>query len=164
MITTPDSRSLADLHPQCRARAEKLLAQLAAEGLHLIVTSTWRSFEQQAALFAQGRTAPGPRVTNARPGSSYHNVRRALDVAFLRPDTGVLDWRWLSVSDGAAQIWRHIGAVGSSVGLQWGGLWNRPDRPHLEDSWCAACAQDAGPRGATHFDERGRCRVRRSAA
>lgn len=157
------SRSLADLHPQARAKAEKLLALAAAESIELLVTSTYRSFEQQERLYAQGRTEPGPRVTRAKPGSSFHNVRRALDVAFCRPETGVLDWLWLRDDPDAQRLWRRLGALAAGAGLHWGGLWEKPDRPHFEDSWCAACALDVGPRGATHFDEDGRCRVRGKA-
>jgi peptidoglycan L-alanyl-D-glutamate endopeptidase CwlK len=157
------SRSLADLHPQARARAEKLLAAAAADGIVLLVTSTFRSPAEQAALFAQGRTAPGPIVTNAQPGSSYHNARRALDVAILRPETGVLDWRWMGGRD-AMPIWERLARLADGVGLHWGGRWRKPDRPHFEDTWCAACAIDLGPRGAAHFDADGRCRIRRTAA
>jgi peptidoglycan L-alanyl-D-glutamate endopeptidase CwlK len=157
------SRSIAALHSQTRGRGETLIALASAEGLELLVTSTYRSFDEQARLFAQGRTAPGPRVTSAKPGSSFHNVRRALDVAFLRPETGTLDWEWLSRSAEADRLWRHLGALASAAGLHWGGLWERPDRPHFEDSSCAACGLDVGPRGATHFDELGECRIRRTA-
>lgn len=157
------SRSIAELHPQARARAEKLLVLAKGDGLELIVTSTFRSFAEQGALYAQGRTTPGRIVTGARAGFSFHNVRRALDVAFLRPDTGVLDWEWLDRNAEAQRLWRHLAAMASSAGLAWGGLWKKPDRPHFEDAWCAACVVDAGPRGATHFDEAGRCRIRRTA-
>lgn len=32
-----------------------------------------RSWTEQNELYAKGRTAPGPRVTNAKAGSSWHN-------------------------------------------------------------------------------------------
>lgn len=157
------SRSIADLIPQARERAERLIVLASAEDLELLVTSTFRSFDEQARLFAQGRTAPGPRVTSAKPGASYHNVRRALDLAFLRPETGTLDWEWLSRSEEADRLWRRLGALSAAAGLHWGGLWERPDRPHFEDSWCAECGVDVGPRGAPHFDETGSCRGRATA-
>lgn len=157
------SRSIADLHPQARARAEKLLAQAKAAGLELVVTSTFRSFAEQDALYAQGRTKPGPRVTGARGGQSFHNVRRAFDVAFLRPDTGTLDWAWLSKSPDADRLWRRLGALAAELGLRWGGLWKRPDRPHFEDTHCAACGIDVGSSDAEHFAEDGRCRIHRRA-
>lgn len=154
---------LSDLHPQARSRAERMLAHASAAGIVLLVTSTYRSAEEQAALFAQGRTAPGPIVTSAKPGSSYHNVRRAIDVAILSPETGTLDWRWMG-SAAAMPLWERLARLAEGLGLHWGGRWKRPDRPHFEDTWCAACAIDLGPRGADHFDDSGRCRVRRTAA
>ena len=32
-----------------------------------------RTHDEQAALYEKGRTTPGPKVTNARPGQSRHN-------------------------------------------------------------------------------------------
>ena len=60
--------------------AERLLADAAAAGIPLTVTFTLRSMATQAALYAQGRTRPGPVVTNARAGHSFHNFGLALDV------------------------------------------------------------------------------------
>lgn len=41
-----------------------------------------RDHKRQAELYAQGRTAPGPIVTNAAPGTSWHNFGFAVDVVF----------------------------------------------------------------------------------
>ena len=79
-----NSRSLDDLLPPVRSRAQAFLAACKQEGIDILVTSTYRDLESQAALYAQGRTAPGKRVTNAKPGQSYHNWRVAFDVVPLR--------------------------------------------------------------------------------
>lgn len=150
------SRSLFDLLPQTGVKAQKLIADAGAVGLKLLVTSTYRSFREQHDLYEQGRSTPGRVVTNAKPGESYHNVRRAFDVAILRPDTGKLDWTWLESAEAAA-LWAQLAEIGEAHGLVWGGRWSHPDRPHFEDEWCSLCKRNVGPRNANHFGEAGEC-------
>ena len=113
-----NSRNLSDLVPPCKERAEKFLNLAKDAGIDLIVTSTYRDLESQAALFAQGRTKPGQIVTNARPGQSWHNWRCAFDVVPIRNGKPV----WSTTGpDGA--LWRKVGELGESVGLEWAGRW-----------------------------------------
>lgn len=112
------SRKIEDLNPAVQWRAHALLKAAKDAGIDLIVTSTYRTAEQQAALYAQGRTKPGVIVTNARPGDSYHNWQCAFDVVPLRNGKPV--WG-TSGEDGA--LWRKIGELGESVGLEWAGRW-----------------------------------------
>jgi peptidoglycan L-alanyl-D-glutamate endopeptidase CwlK len=101
-----------------QAKAKALLDAAKDAGVDLLVTSTYRSNEEQAALYAQGRTKPGAIVTNARPGDSYHNWRCAFDVVPLRNGKPV----WGTTGpDG--DLWRKIGEMGESVGLEWAGRW-----------------------------------------
>lgn len=140
------SRALADLCPQTQAKVSRLLASLAAAGLAVFVTSTYRSFAEQASLYAQGRTAGGHVVTNAKPGASFHNVRRAVDFAFSGPEP---------FAD--HHPWEELGAEIEAHGLTWGGRWrNMPDRPHAEDRWCAHCGIEHA--SALRFAESGECR------
>ncbi|MGI0658038.1 M15 family metallopeptidase [Pseudomonas aeruginosa] len=113
-----NSRSLDDLLPPVRARAQAFLAACKQEGIDILVTSTYRDLESQAALYAQGRTAPGKRVTNAKPGQSYHNWRVAFDVVPLRDGKAV--WNTTG-ADG--KLWERIGQLGEAVGLEWAGRW-----------------------------------------
>lgn len=115
------SRSLDDLHPTLAIRAQHLLNRAFVGNIPVVVTATLRTWPEQDALYAQGRTAPGPRVTNARGGESWHNFGRAFDVAF------VVDGRptW----DGP---WERLGMLGEALGLEWGGRWSHPDRPHFQ--------------------------------
>lgn len=129
----PDSRDLADLHPHVCVMAERLLADSAAAGIPLTVDCTLRSMATQAALYAQGRTRPGPVVTNAKPGHSYHNFGLALDVA----PTELLHLpHWGDTPDHQARtdaIWAQVGAIGKAIGFRWGGEFSRlRDRPHFE--------------------------------
>lgn len=128
------------------------MADPEASALGLRVISTFRSFAEQTKLYAQGRTTPGPRVTNAKPGTSYHNVARAVDLA---PAQLLREPGWAPSSP----LWLRLGALYERYALSWGGKWRSPDRPHGENSYCERCLLDVGPRGATHFDESGLCRL-----
>lgn len=128
-----DSRSLNDLHPQVRIMAKQLIKQAKCVGIPLTVTFTLRSFETQAILYAQGRTAPGRIVTNARAGHSYHNYGLALDVV---PTELLALPKWGDTVDCQARandLWSKVGAIGKAIGFRWGGDFTRfKDRPHFE--------------------------------
>ena len=47
-------------------------ADLAAQGVYVRVVQGLRTWTEQDALYAQGRTAPGKVVTNVRGGYSWH--------------------------------------------------------------------------------------------
>ncbi|CAB5187476.1 Peptidase M15B, partial [uncultured Caudovirales phage] len=108
------SRRIEDLTPAVQQRAKALVSAAKDAGIDLLITSTYRSNEEQAALYAQGRTKPGAIVTNARPGDSYHNWRCAFDVVPLRNGKPV----W-STSGPDGDLWRKIGEMGEAVGLEW---------------------------------------------
>ena len=92
-------------------------------GIRLRITQGYRSVATQNALYAQGRTAPGKIVTNARGGFSYHNYGLAIDVVEIR-DNGSINW---------SPDWDAIGTVGISNGFEWGGNWTTiVDRPHFQ--------------------------------
>lgn len=128
-----DSRSLADLAPHVRAMAEQLLDDAAAAGIPLTVTCTWRSAAEQAARFAQGRTKPGPIVTRAPAGYSYHEFGMAIDVVPTElaalPNWGDTPEHRARASD----LWSRLGTIGKRLGFRWGGDFRHlPDRPHFE--------------------------------
>lgn len=120
-----NSRKLEDLLPPVRERVERMIAACDAEGIDLLVTSTYRDNASQEALYAQGRTAPGRIVTNARSGQSYHNYRCAVDVVPIR--NGKAIW------NAKDPIWQRIGALGKAAGLEWAGDWKRfKEFPHFQ--------------------------------
>ena len=110
-----NSRSLDDLLPQVKDRVERFIEACKAAGIDLLVTSTYRDFESQNALFAQGRTTPGKVVTNARGGQSFHNYRCAVDVVPLRNGKPV----WATTDP----VWKIVGKLGKEAGLEWAGEW-----------------------------------------
>lgn len=124
-----NSRSVNDLLEPVAERANKFLALCHNEGIVLLVTSTFRDLECQSHLYSQGRTLPGPIVTYAAAGDSWHNWRRAFDVVPLRNGKPV----W-SVRGQDKQLWLRVGEIGISCGLEWAGTWKRhPEYPHFQD-------------------------------
>jgi peptidoglycan LD-endopeptidase CwlK len=126
------SRKLTDLHPQMQPMVTRFLANARAAGIDLLVTCTYRSNAEQAALYAIGRTKPGRIVTNAKPGRSTHNntlngkpAALAVDVVPLRDGKPV----W-SASD---PVWKRVGEIGEKVGLEWAGRWTTfREFPHFQ--------------------------------
>lgn len=130
------SRDLDHLAPDVRALAHSFLALCNERGLDVIVTCTYRSPEEQAELYAQGRTKPGKIVTKAKPGQSLHNLEdaegfpaaRAFDVVPIRLGKPV----WGTKGEDLV-LWQRVGQAGKDVGLEWAGDWPRfTEFPHLQ--------------------------------
>ena len=117
------ARNVATLQPDVRPFATALVERAAMQGIVIKVISGTRSYVEQDTLFAQGRTAPGNIVTNARGGQSNHNFGIAFDV-------GVFDGRrYLDHSP----LYKAVGAIGLALGLEWGGNWTSfVDEPHFQ--------------------------------
>lgn len=118
------SRALTDLEPKVKELAEQLVHDAWIRlKVRIIITHTLREWAEQAHLYSKGRTEPGPVVTNAKPGYSWHNYGLAFDVAFLTED-GKITW---------GGPWAALGALGEDLGLVWGGNFKSiKDRPHFE--------------------------------
>lgn len=114
-----NSRDLKELHPIVQAKAVLFIERCRAQGITLLVTSTYRDHESQNALYAQGRTTEGKIVTNAKGGQSFHNYRVALDVVPMR--NGKPIWGTTAPEDKA--LWAKVGEIGEACGLTWSGRW-----------------------------------------
>jgi len=132
-IAPVDARSekvIATLLPQVQPMARALVQKAAAVGINIKIISGLRTYAEQNALYAQGRTAPGPVVTNARGGYSNHNFGIAFDVGVFEGS------KYL----GDSPKYRAVGALGVDLGLEWGGNWKTlVDQPHfqLRPAWAA---------------------------
>lgn len=109
-----NSRNIDDLHPHVAKLCRDFIAACAEAGIDVIPTSTYRDRESQNALYAEGRTAPGSKKTNARGGQSFHNYRLAFD--------------WVPIAGGKARYddavtIKRCGVIAESVGLEWAGRW-----------------------------------------
>lgn len=128
-----NSRLLEDLLICVRSRAVEFIAaaELAIPGLKMVVCSTYRDKEAQDELYAQGRTKPGAKVTNAKGGGSFHNYRVAFDVfPILHGKPILFEADGDNVSD---PIWQKIGEIGEEIGLEWAGRWKSfCEAPHFQ--------------------------------
>lgn len=109
-----NSRKLSDLHPYVEQMASAFIEICRQRGIDVLITSTYRDDESQNALYAKGRTSPGPRVTNAKAGQSWHNWRCAFD--FVPLSDGKPMWNDLSTFE-------QCGEIAESIGLEWAGRW-----------------------------------------
>lgn len=144
------SRSLADLHPVFRPIAEEWQRRCELAGWHILIYFTARSFAEQAALWAQGRESVnavnalrrvvnfGPlgdrearrRVTNAKPGRSWHQYGLAIDYVPIRSD-GKPDWIY-SPGD-PADVYDETARLAKALGCIWGGDFETfKDYGHIE--------------------------------
>ena len=121
-----NSRKISDLLPQVAVKAEQFISQCKAQGIEVLIYSTFRDNESQAALYAQGRTAAGKIVTNAKAGHSFHNHRVAFD--FVPMLHGKEQWN----ND---ELYHKCGSIAQACGLEWGGAWKTfADKPHCQDT------------------------------
>ena len=109
-----NSRKIEDLHPYVAKLCRAFVAACKKEGIDILITSTWRDNEAQNALYAQGRTKPGKKVTNAKAGQSFHNYKLAFD--FVPIVNGKAQWNDLAT-------FKRAGAIGERLGLDWAGRW-----------------------------------------
>lgn len=111
-----NSRDIDDLLPVVAAKARAFVAGCAAQGIDVLITSTVRDNESQAALYAQGRTVAGHVVTNAKPGQSWHNYGCAFD--FVPIVAGKAQWA-------DTRAFERCGVIAEACGLEWAGRWTR---------------------------------------
>lgn len=113
------------VHPVIKQGAEEVIRQAYKEGIYVQFSDGYRSHASQNALYAQGRTKPGPIVTNARGGQSLHNFGLALDM-------------FISNKDGTSASWpestlRKVAQIAKGIGFEWGGDWKGfMDNPHIQ--------------------------------
>jgi len=127
---TIDSRSaanIATLLPEVRPIAERFLTLAndgrLGSGVVVKIISGTRTYEEQTALYAHGRSASGVIVTDAPAGYSLHNFGIAFDIGIFQ------NGRYLDDSP----LYRQLGPVGKGLGLQWGGDWQSiTDEPHYQ--------------------------------
>ncbi len=142
---------LSGLHPVVRAAATILIERCYARGVNIVITQGLRTIAEQDALYAQGRTKPGPIVTNARGGHSYHNYGLAIDFALLLLDGRNVSWdmNWDGDGDKVAD-WSEVVQEAKALGFEWGGDWTSfKDLPHFQIVFGLSTAQLRAGKGPT---------------
>jgi peptidoglycan L-alanyl-D-glutamate endopeptidase CwlK len=111
------------LEPVLQSRARQFIINAYAVGIPVIFTSGHRGYAEQQRLYEQGRTTEGPIVTDALPGSSWHNFGLAFDAAILDENDNP-SWPENTV------LWTKLGAIGAKLGLNHGMSFG--DKPHFD--------------------------------
>ena len=124
MIDQRSAKNIATLHPEVAKLATKLVEQATAAGISVKVISGLRTYAEQDAIYAQGRSKPGKVVTNARGGYSIHNFGCAFDVGIFSKDG--------TEYFGEHADYAKVGKLGETLGLEWGGHWQFVDEPHFQ--------------------------------
>lgn len=127
---------LEGLHPYVKQKTEELIRNSNARLTNhkMMITHGFRSKAEQDKLYAQGRTAPGAIVTNAKGGTSMHNFGLAIDFALVTPDGKKAVWDTKSDfdKDGVAD-WMEVVEEAKKLGFTWGGDWKGfVDNPHFQ--------------------------------
>lgn len=120
-------KNISTLVPKAQAVARTFIISaseaMRAKGVEVKIISGTRTYAEQNALYAKGRTAPGPRVTNARGGYSNHNFGVAFDIGLFKAG------KYLEESP----LYAECGKIGEACGLEWGGRWKSfTDEPHYQ--------------------------------
>jgi peptidoglycan L-alanyl-D-glutamate endopeptidase CwlK len=117
-------RNIATLLPAAQGRFRDFIGALQDAGIDARIISGSRTWAEQDALFAIGRTKPGDKVTNAKGGQSRHNYGIAADIGIFQGTDYLED----------SPLYDKAGTIGKKMGLDWGGDWKGGlvDKPHFE--------------------------------
>lgn len=131
--------AISFLDPKLQMPCAEFLDKCISAGLATKLVFTWRSPEEQNAIFAKGRDDAGniidhtKVVTNLRGDKSKHccvidgkPASQAFDFAIF--EKGVY------ISDGTNVAYSKAGQIAKELGLVWGGdfIHPRPDYDHIE--------------------------------
>ena len=116
-------KNIKTLVPKAQEKARAFLQKVREADINAKIIDGNRTFAEQDALFAIGRTKAGHIVTNARAGFSNHNFGVAWDI-------GIFDGtRYITESP----LYDKAGKIGKRLGLEWGGDFNSIiDKPHFQ--------------------------------
>ena len=118
-------KRIQSLHPAIRMQATNFIKEANANssGTLIRVAQGFRTYEEQNALFAKGRTTSGGIVTKAKGGESNHNFGLAFDIVGIK--NGKVDYNL---------DWKSLSTYGKNNNLNWGGNWKSfKDKPHFEN-------------------------------
>ncbi len=123
-------KNIATLLPAAQRVAREWLSKAVPEGkkngFAVKIIGGTRTYAEQEALYAQGRTKKGAKVTNARGGYSWHNFGLAFDFGLFSPSG--------QTYFGNSKFYKELGKLAVGIpNTTWGGTWKNPvDEPHIQ--------------------------------
>lgn len=146
------------LHPKLRAEGLAIYNEIVAAltgNATVRFAFTFRTFAEQADIYAQGRTKPGKIVTKSPPGYSFHNYGLAIDIVLLIDRNGdgkyeEASWDTLGDYDGdKISDWMECVKILKKYRWKWGADWDNDgitkaqgdkdehfvDKPHFEKTF-----------------------------
>ena len=106
------SRDIKDLVDYMQEPARLLIERAKFGDWQAFITDGFRTVEEQNRLYAQGRTLPGKKVTNAKGGESDHNTGNAIDIAF-KNSTGQVSYN--------VDLFKKAWVIAKDLAFKWGG-------------------------------------------
>lgn len=127
---------LVQLHPKFRISAQDFIEEVENTlNLTFRIDQGFRSFAQQTAIYAEGRTKLGINCTARYPlgqpvtyspaGTSYHNYGIAIDIVPVNPD-GSINWKF---------NYNSIRSIAVKYGMGLGIDFPHPDYDHFENRY-----------------------------
>lgn len=146
------------LHPKVREEVaaiyDEICAALTGRAMCRF-THTLRTFAEQDAIYAQGRTKPGAIVSNAKAGLSAHNYGLAIDIVLI-VDGKDAKWDAKTDFDGDGKSdWMEIVTIFKQHGWEWGGDWKFVDMPHFQRLFGYSVRQLLALHESKKVDEKG---------
>lgn len=122
--------NLLTLLPKAQRAARIFLNAAKPFKYQVKILSGTRTYAEQAAIYAQGRTKPGSIVTKAGPGQSNHNFGIAFDVGIF---DGKTYFTGRNATEEKAYTDLRAFTKKATPELDWGGDWKSiKDKPHYE--------------------------------
>ena len=146
------SRKIEDLTPRMQVKVNRLIEILKEKNMEYFkISCTYRSQEEQNALFSRGRyaleyvnkmyvMAGMAKITdneNLKPitwtKNSIHIQREAVDF-YINKDGKYCNDLKVDIDGDGIQDWEEFGLIVEECGLEWGGRWSKPkqDIPHVQ--------------------------------
>ncbi|MGG0666985.1 M15 family metallopeptidase [Lederbergia citrisecunda] len=125
------------VHQNVSKLAEELIRRCWKEDVFIVFTDGLRTMEEQATIYGKGRAnyvykgkqygnPKAKKVSNALPGTSFHNYGLALDFVTCDGYGRNIDWI-------VGPKWRRAAAIAKELGFTWGGDWSSfKDYPHIQ--------------------------------
>ena len=137
MVDKVTEQRIKLLHPSVRDEVRILIDKIntcvLTGSAKVRISQGLRTFAEQDALYVQGRTKPGAKVTNAKGGQSIHNYGLAVDIVLII-DGKTVSWDTKKDFDKDKQAdWMEVVSEFKKAGWDWGGDWRSfKDMPHFE--------------------------------